>query len=86
MFAAIKRAGLSLDEFALIISVSRVAVFNWRAGRTKPHPQLKNKLTTATSFLVRLIELKKLPLPEGLGKEERKAKIVKLKDAFEKLS
>lgn len=85
MFPTIKKSGLSLDEFALIVSVSRVAVFNWRAGRTKPHPQLKNKLTAAVEFLDQLIQLKKLPLPDGLSKEERKAKVAKLKAAFEKL-
>lgn len=84
MFGTIKKSGLSLDEFALIVSVSRVAVFNWRAGRTKPHPQLKNKLDAAVQFLDQLIQLKKLPLPDGLSKEERKAKVAKLRAAFEK--
>lgn len=86
MFGTIKKAGLSIDEFSVIVSVSRVAVFNWKAGRTSPHPQLRDKLKFAEAFLQKLIDLKKLPLPGGLSREERKAKVAKLKEAFEKYS
>lgn len=84
MFDKIKKAGLSVDEFAAIVGVSRVAVFNWKAGRTRPHPQLKSRLVKVTTFLTQLIELKKLPLADGLPKEDRKVKIAKLKAAFDK--
>lgn len=85
MFGTIKKSGLSLAEFALIVSVSRVAVFNWRAGRANPHPQLRNRLDAAVKFLGQLTEMEKLPLPDGLSREERRAKIAKLKAAFERL-
>lgn len=84
MFATIRKAGLSLDEYAVIVGVSRVAVFNWRAGRTKPHPQLKSKLDKCDAFLEKLLDLEKLPLKRDLARDERKAKIAKLKDAFNK--
>lgn len=86
MFDKVKKAGLSVDEFAVIVGVSRVAAFNWKAGRAKPHPQLKGRVAKAMEFLAKLVELKKLPLKDGLSKEERKAKVAKLRDAFEKYS
>jgi transcriptional regulator with XRE-family HTH domain len=84
MFDKIKKAGLSVDEFATIIGVSRIAVFNWKAGRTSPHKQLKQKVARAIDFVSKLTELKKLPLKDDLSKEERKAKIARLREAFDK--
>ncbi len=84
MFDQITKAGLSADEFAKIIGVSRVAVFNWKAKRSKPHPQLKFKLSRAVGFVNKLLELKKLPLSKDLSREERRAKVERLRDAFEK--
>lgn len=86
MFEKIKKSGLSVDEYARIVGVSRVAVFNWKAGRTTVHPQVQPKIEKATTFLTRLLELKKLPLKEGLSREERKEKVLKLKGAFDSYS
>lgn len=86
MFNVIKKAGLSVDEFSKVVGVSRVAVFNWKAGRTKPHRQVEEKVARCVNFLSRLIELKKLPLKDGLSKEERKGKIQRLGAAFDKYS
>lgn len=84
MFESIKVAGLSVDEAAKILRVSRVAVFNWKAKRSTPHQQLERRIESFVEFLDRLIELEKLPLKEGLDKEERRTKIERLKVAFEK--
>ena len=84
MFESIKVAGLSVDEAAKILRVSRVAMFNWKAKRSTPHQQLERRIESFVEFLDRLIELEKLPLKEGLDKEERRAKIERLKTAFEK--
>lgn len=82
MLNIIKKAGLSVDEFAAIVGVSRVAVFNWKAGRSRPHGQLKPRVDAAERFLERLVALKKLPLRTDLSRDERKEKIKKLKELF----
>lgn len=82
MFNTIKKAGISVDEFSQIVDVSRVAVFNWKAGRSKPHPQVAHRVERAVTFLDALLTRKKLPLKEDLTREERKEKIKKLKDLF----
>ena len=84
MFDLIKKSGLSVDEAARILLVSRVAMFNWKAKRTTPHQQLERRIGSFVEFLEKLIELEKLPLKDGLDKEERRAKINRLKTAFEK--
>lgn len=84
MFDIVKQAGLSVDEAARILRVSRVAMFNWKAKRSTPHQQLERRIGSFVDFLERLVDLEKLPLKEGLDKEERRAKIERLKVAFEK--
>lgn len=84
MLEQITKAGLSADEFAKIVGVSRVAVFNWKAKRTKPHPQIAPKVRRAEEFISKLVALKKLPLSKDLSREERKTKVERLRDAFEK--
>lgn len=84
MFQTIKESGLSVGEFARIAHVSRIAVFNWKAKRTRPHPQLQPKVERAVDFIDKLIALKKLPLSKDLSREERRMKVDRLRDAFEK--
>ena len=84
MFDAMKEARLSVDEASRILRVSRVAMFNWKAKRSRPHPQLARRIGSFTEFLYELVRLKKLPLREDLDREERRTKIDRLKAAFEK--
>jgi hypothetical protein len=86
MFDIIKKTGLSVAEVAQIVSISRVALFNWKAKRTKPHPQFQRRLETFTVFLERRIQAKQLPLSEDYTKAERKAKVAQLKDLFNRVS
>lgn len=81
----VRKAGLSVDEFAKIVGVSRVAAFNWMATppRSKPHPQLKPRVDKALEFFDGLIERKKLPLSKELSRTERREKVQKLKDLFQ---
>ena len=82
MFDTIKKTGLSVAEAAQIVRVSRIAMFNWKAKRTKPHPQFHDRLEKFQSFLGKLVSANKLPLSEDLTRAERKEKVAKLKDAF----
>lgn len=86
MFDKMKKAGLSVDEVAVIVGVSRVSIFNWRAGRSKPHPQVQYKVDRLVVFLTELLDLGKLPLRGELSRDERKIRIAKLKAAFEKFA
>jgi hypothetical protein len=82
MFDVLKKTGLSVAEAAQIVRVSRIAMFNWRAKRTKPHPQFHDRLVKFETFLSKLVNAGKVPLSEDLTRAERKEKITKLKDAF----
>jgi hypothetical protein len=84
MFNEMKKAGLSVQEAAIILRVSRVAMFNWKAKRSTPHPQLQRRVESFIEFLNKLLELEKLPLKEGLDKDARREKVMRLKTAFEK--
>jgi predicted DNA-binding protein YlxM (UPF0122 family) len=84
MFDVIKKAGLSIAEAAQVVQISRVALFNWKAKRTEPHPQFERRLKMFEAFLKRLVDLDRLPLSEDLTKVERKEKVEKLKEMFSK--
>lgn len=84
MFDVIKKAGLSVAEAAQIVRVSRVALFNWKAKRSKPHPQFAPRLEQFEKFLERSLQSKRLPLSEDLTKAERKTKIAQFKELFNK--
>lgn len=84
MFEAAKNAGLSVAETAQIVRISRVALFNWKAKRTQPHPQFQRRLQALVVFLDKLQEMKKLPLSDDLTRAERKEKVAKLKELFGK--
>lgn len=84
MFDIIKKTGLSVAEAAQILQVSRIAAFNWKAKRTKPHPQFEKRLGAFVVFLTKLLDRRALPLSEDLTRAERKEKIAKLKELFGK--
>lgn len=82
MLKILKKAGLSADDFARILGVSRVAVFNWRAGRSKPHPQIRERVTRAEAMLELLVDKGKLPFVAD-GREDRARKVLRLKEIFD---
>lgn len=49
-----RRAGVSQEEYARLVGVSRLSIYNWESGRTKPGPK----------HLAALVALR------GLGKRE----------------
>lgn len=81
MFELVKKAGLSMSEMATILGVSRVAVYNWKAKRTKPHALLVERVGRLITFLEEQIKSNKLPLKDA-GKDARAERIVRLKSAF----
>jgi hypothetical protein len=83
-FDAVKKAGLSVDEFAVLVGVSRVAAFNWMASppRSKPHRMISDRVEKALELLRKLVEKNKLPLHDDLTREERKQKIERLQQVF----
>jgi hypothetical protein len=85
MFKTLKKAGLSIDEGAFILGVSRAAVFNWKSGRSKPHKLLQGRLVKFEHMLESLLKQNKLPLPAA-DADARKGKIEKLKSIFDKFT
>ena len=83
MFEPLKRARLSSDEFARIIGVNRTSVFNWRAGRTKPHGLITERVNSALALIAALVEKKKLPLSDDLDSDQRKAKVEAVRRIFQ---
>lgn len=86
MFGILKTADIKPAEFALIVGVKRVAVYNWLAGRSKPHALIAPRVTRTLELLKKMVDADKLPLREGLDKETRTAKIRKLKEVVEAYS
>ena len=84
MFQQAKKAGLKPSELAALLGVSRVAVYNWKAGRTKPHKLLKERIIRVIAVLDDWMDDHELPLSEDLTPAERKSKIGKLKTAIDK--
>lgn len=83
MFPEIKKSGLTIIEFAGLIGVTRIAVHNWIARRSKPHTLIKDRVASAREFLVKLIDNGKLPMGGELTRVQRNEKIEKLKKAFD---
>lgn len=83
MFGVIRQAGLSPAEFASMVGVKRVAVYNWVAGRSTPHRLVADRVSKTLRVIKKLIEMKKLPLSEELDRETRKEKLRKLKEIIE---
>ena len=82
MFEPLNTAKLSSDEFARIIGVNRTSVFNWRAGRSKPHSMLEDRVNRALALIATLVEKGKLPLSDDLDSEQRKAKVDAVRRIF----
>jgi transcriptional regulator with XRE-family HTH domain len=83
MHTTIKQAGLSVTEFARVIGVSRIAVHNWVAKRTKPHKLLQPKVKAALEMLQEGIDKGDLPLVET-EREVRDAEIEEFKNRLRK--
>lgn len=83
MFGVIRQAGLTPAEFSTLVGVKRVAVYNWVAGRSAPHKLVADRVSKTLRVLKKLVEMKKLPLPEELDRDTRKVKVAKLKEIIE---
>ena len=60
-FDVIERAGISQDEFAQIMDVSRTTAHNWIHGKTKPHRIMDRRLQKLLSRIEDAVEHNRLP-------------------------
>ena len=74
-FRVLKKAQLSSAQFGAMIGVTRMAVYNWREGRTSPHPMVERKVNRALKLVVRLVERGSLPVAPHLDKDHRREKL-----------
>lgn len=79
LLVSMRKAKLTPAELATIAGISRISVYNWLAGRSRPHVLLMERLEQLDRLLQHLLTRNKLPLPDSLDRTERKTKILKLK-------
>ncbi len=84
MYPEIKKSGLTIKEFGELVGVTRIAVHNWMAGRSKPHSLIAARVTAAKEFLTKQVNNGRLPLDTDITRPQRNEKIDKLKTAFDK--
>jgi len=83
MFQTLKRAGLKPSEFATLLGLSRITVYNWKVGRSKPHSLIADRVKKTLNVLDKLVIRRKLPLPPYSAKIRRE-KLRKLKGVLDK--
>ena len=78
-FSVITKAGLSQQQFADIVGVSRITVNTWVSGRHKPAPHLRERVKAALAHLTEAIKAGHLPIdPDAYKKDtERRLKILR---------
>jgi hypothetical protein len=88
MLEVLKKAGIKPPEFATIVGVSRVAVYNWTSTpkSAAPHTMVAARVKKALGMLRALTERGQLPLKADLDKSQRLARITKIKQLLDKLS
>lgn len=70
----VTKAGLTKQEFAKLMKVSRTTVHNWFGG-AGVHVQVSERLDKALAVIARAVEAGDLPLPYGVVRAQRAAKI-----------
>ncbi len=70
----VTKAGLTKQEFASLMKVSRTTVHNWFGG-AGVHVQVSERLEKALAVIARAVEAGDLPLPYGVTRAQRTTKI-----------
>lgn len=75
ILAAIKKAGLTVAEFALLCGVSRVAVYKWDSGGTI-HPLRQPKVAKIFGAIASAVKAKDFPPKNPSRAKDERAKEV----------
>jgi DNA-binding XRE family transcriptional regulator len=70
-FSVLAKAGLTQDDFAKLVGVSRVSVNMWMRGKVKPHTLVHDKITKLLVSVEYAVDNGFLPLQERLARGER---------------
>lgn len=70
----VTKAGLTKQEFAKLMKVSRTTVHNWFAG-AGVHVQMSERLDKALGVITKAVDAGDLPLPYGVTRAQRATKI-----------
>lgn len=68
MFDVLKKANITISDFAKVAGVSRVSVSQWVNGRMKPHKLHQAKINTLLDAVNLGLEQGKFPIPKGLDR------------------
>lgn len=77
-YNAIRRAKLTVTEFAKIAGVSRVTVSLWVNGHTTPHALHADRIKSIVRAVGQAVRAKELPLPADLVIKDRVVHVRKL--------
>lgn len=65
-FRIVTRAGLSQQQFAELVGVTRVTVNTWFTGRHRPSPYYRQRVQAALKAIQSMVKDKQLPIDKDI--------------------
>lgn len=62
-FSILSRAGVTTQQFAKLLGVSRISVHAWKSGTASPRPTNRRKVSAALKQLDEAVARGELPVP-----------------------
>jgi transcriptional regulator with XRE-family HTH domain len=81
-FAVLERAGITQQQFADLVGVSRVTVYTWLHERFKPRPAMRKRIERAIHLLQQATTDGRLPVQRVNYKEHVEAKLQEIRKAI----
>ena len=81
-FAVLERAGITQQQFADLVGVSRVTVYTWMHARFKPRPSMRLRIERVLSLLQRAVTEGRLPVQRVKYKEHVDAQLQEIRKAI----
>lgn len=85
-FTVIERAGITQQQFADLVGVSRVTVYTWLHNRFKPRPAMRARVERALQLLSSAINSQQLPVPHVDHRAYVEARLSKIATALHERS
>lgn len=81
-FNVIERAGITQQQFADLVGVSRVTVYTWIHARFKPRHAMRERIERALKMLNDAVAADKLPVPKVTHKEFVDTQLIQIRKAL----
>lgn len=81
-FKVIERAGITQQQFADLVGVSRVTVYTWMQNRFKPRPAMRVRVRQALKLLSDAVADDSLPIQKINHKEHVDSQLAKIHQAL----